>query len=106
MGDLLIDNFDRFGLLDEKVNVLPGMFAEYPVQKVAPPELDKVALLHLDGDSLPDSLLDKLYEHLSPSGYIIVKGYLKAKDHVKDFFKAHSVPLDSQFSATTDSSEP
>ncbi len=66
-------NFERFGLLDERVRFLKGWFCD--TLPTAP--ITQLALLRLDGD-LYDSTRDALnamYHRVSPGGYVIVDDY-------------------------------
>jgi hypothetical protein len=63
-------NFDKFGLLDEQVIFLKGLFSD--TLPTAP--IEQLALLRLDGDlyeSTMDALVN-LYPKLSVGGYIII----------------------------------
>ncbi|MEU1969594.1 TylF/MycF family methyltransferase [Micromonospora sediminicola] len=68
------DNFARYGLLDERVRFLPGLFRDTLPR--AP--ISQLAVLRLDGDlyeSTRDALVH-LYPKLSPGGYVIIDDYL------------------------------
>ncbi len=66
-------NFERVGLLDDKVKFLKGWFKDtLPTLQAGP-----YALIRLDGDyyeSIMDGLVH-LYDKLSPGGYLIVDDY-------------------------------
>jgi O-methyltransferase len=66
-------NFDRFGLLDERVHFLAGWFRD-----TLPALADRRwSVIRLDGDmyqSIWDGL-DALYPNLSPGGWVIVDDY-------------------------------
>jgi O-methyltransferase len=66
-------NFDRYGLLDERVRFLPGWFRD--TLPKAP--IERLALLRLDGDLYESTsvALRALYPKLSPGGYVIVDDY-------------------------------
>jgi hypothetical protein len=66
-------NFERFGLLDERVRFLKGWFAD--TLPAAP--IDKLAVLRLDGDLYSSTMdvLRSLYHKVSPGGYVIVDDY-------------------------------
>jgi O-methyltransferase len=85
-------NFERYGLLDERVRFLPGWFKDtLPEAKI-----DRIALLRLDGDLYESTIqaLDALYPKVSPGGYVIVDDYgswescRKATD---DYRTAHGI---------------
>ena len=62
-------NFDRYGLLDDQVQFIPGFFA-----KSLPGPVDQLSVLRLDGDlyvSTMDSLT-ALYPLLQPGGFCII----------------------------------
>lgn len=66
-------NFERYGLLDDRVKFLKGWFKD--TLPVAP--IQKISVLRLDGDlyeSTMDSLTN-LYAKVSPGGFIIVDDY-------------------------------
>lgn len=67
------DNFSTYGLLDNGVKFLPGLFAD--TLPVAP--IDKIALLRLDGDLYSSTMdsLNALYDKVVCGGYIIVDDY-------------------------------
>jgi len=66
-------NFERFGLLDDRVKFLKGWFCD--TLPTAP--IQQLALLRLDGD-LYDSTRDALqamYHRVAPGGFIVVDDY-------------------------------
>ena len=66
-------NFERYGLLDERVCFLEGWFAD--TLNTAP--INQLAILRLDGD-LYESTIDALaalYPKLSVGGYVLVDDY-------------------------------
>jgi len=67
------DNFERYGLLDEQVVFVKGLF------KDTLPALDArpFALIRLDGDLYESTYdaLDALYPKLSPGGFVIVDDF-------------------------------
>lgn len=67
------DNFSTYGLLDNGVKFLPGMFAD--TLPVAP--IEKIALLRLDGDLYSSTMdsLNALYDKVVCGGYVIVDDY-------------------------------
>lgn len=73
-------NFKRYGLLDERVNFLPGWFKD--TLPSAP--IDSIAVLRLDGDLYESTIqaLDALYSRLSVGGFCIIDDY-----HVVDSCK-------------------
>jgi len=66
-------NFERYGLLDDRVRFLPGWFHE--TLPTAP--IERLALIRLDGDMYEStqSAIRALYPKLSPGGYCIVDDY-------------------------------
>ncbi|MCX2933903.1 TylF/MycF family methyltransferase [Mycobacterium sp. CVI_P3] len=67
-------NFERYGLLDDRVRFLPGWFKD--TLQHAP--IDRISVLRLDGDLYESTIqaLDALYPKLSPGGFCIVDDYL------------------------------
>jgi O-methyltransferase len=66
-------NFDRYNLLDDQVQFLPGWFRD--TLPKAP--IQRLALLRLDGD-LYESTMDalvSLYPKLTPRGFVIIDDY-------------------------------
>ncbi len=66
-------NFDRYGLLDDRVRFLEGWFAD----TLAPAPIEQLAVLRLDGD-LYESTMDALvplYDKVSSGGFVIVDDY-------------------------------
>lgn len=67
------ENFRRYGLLDDQVVFVPGLFSD------TLPSLDAgpFALIRLDGDLYESTYvaLENLYPKLSPGGYLIVDDY-------------------------------
>ncbi len=85
-------NFERYGLLDEKVRFLPGWFKD--TLHNAP--IDRIAVLRLDGDLYESTIqaLDALYPRLSSGGFCIVDDYLAVKaceQAVTDYRAKHGI---------------
>jgi O-methyltransferase len=86
-------NFQRYGLLDERVKFLIGWFKD--TLPAAP--IEQLALIRLDGDMYESTIqaLDALYPRLSPGGFCIVDDYgatpLQAGAAVHDYRKAHGI---------------
>ena len=66
-------NFERYGLLDERVRFLVGWFKD--TLPAAP--IERLAILRLDGDMYASTMdaLTALYPKLSPGGFVIVDDY-------------------------------
>ena len=66
-------NFDRYGLLDERVRFLPGWFKD--TLPVAP--IEKLAILRIDADMYESTTqaLEFLYKKLTVGGYCIIDDY-------------------------------
>ncbi|BBX33064.1 MAG: macrocin O-methyltransferase [Mycolicibacterium mageritense] len=66
-------NFERYGLLDDRVRFLPGWFKD----TLADAPIEKIAVLRLDGDLYESTIqaLDGLYSRLSPGGFCIIDDY-------------------------------
>jgi O-methyltransferase len=69
-------NFERYGLLDERVTFLQGWFKD--TLPTAP--IEKLAVLRLDGDMYESTIqaIEALYDKLSPGGFVIVDDYFLA----------------------------
>jgi hypothetical protein len=67
-------NFARYGLLDDQVRFLPGLFRD--TLPTAP--IEQLAVLRLDGDLYESTrdALENLYPRLSPGGFVIIDDYL------------------------------
>jgi O-methyltransferase len=85
-------NFARYGLLDERVNFLPGWFRD--TLPSAP--IERIAVLRLDGDMYESTMvaLESLYPRLSPGGYVIIDDYgavPACRDAVEDYRRDHRI---------------
>jgi O-methyltransferase len=98
--DTVRRNFERYGLLDERVRFLVGWFAD----TLPDAAIDEIAILRLDGD-LYESTMDALvlYDKVSSGGFVIVDDYqvIPACSQAIDDFRrdreitAPIVPIDS-----------
>ncbi|MEZ5247370.1 MAG: TylF/MycF/NovP-related O-methyltransferase [Acidimicrobiales bacterium] len=72
-ADRVRANFDRYGLLDDRVQFLEGWFRD--TLPTAP--IERLAVLRLDGDMYESTMdaLEALYPRLSVGGYVIVDDY-------------------------------
>jgi O-methyltransferase len=70
------NNFAAYGLLDEQVRFIKGYFSE----TLPSVDLDRLALLRLDGDIYESTIvaMECLYPKLSPGGFVIVDDYKSA----------------------------
>lgn len=85
-------NFERYGLLDDRVQFIVGWFKE--TLHSAP--IDEIAVLRLDGDLYESTIqaLEPLYPKLAPKGYCIIDDYgtiAPCAAAVTDFRKAHDI---------------
>jgi O-methyltransferase len=85
-------NFERYGLLDERVRFLPGWFKD--TLKDAP--IERISVLRLDGDLYESTIqgLDGLYDRLSPGGYCIIDDYHAidgCRKAVTDYRNTHGI---------------
>ena len=86
-------NFERYGLLDDRVQFLKGWFKD--TLPSAP--IEKLSILRLDGDLYESTMtaLGSLYPKLSIGGYAIVDDYAPAvpccMQAVDDFRRAHNI---------------
>ena len=85
------NNFESYGLLDEKVVFLKGWFKD--TMPAAP--MDKLAVMHLDGDMYESTMevLVNLYPKLSPGGFCIIDDYAlpRCRKAVNDYRKEHQI---------------
>lgn len=72
-ADQVRANFERYGLLDDRVRFLEGWFRD--TLPTAP--IERLAVLRLDGDMYESTMdaLEALYPKLSVGGYVIVDDY-------------------------------
>lgn len=84
-------NFEKYGLLDEKVKFLKGWFKD--TLPTAP--ISKLAVLRLDGDMYQSTMdgLVNLYPKLSKGGFAIIDDYLlpPCKLAVQDFRQKNNI---------------
>jgi O-methyltransferase len=84
-------NFERYGLLDERVRFLEGWFND--TLPSAP--IERLAVLRLDGDMYGSTwvALDSLYPKLSRGGYVIIDDYAlpACRLAVEDFRHQHGI---------------
>ncbi len=85
-------NFARYGLLDDRVEFLPGWFRD----TLASAPIDRLSLIRLDGDLYESTIdaLDALYLKLTPGGYCIIDDYGAidaCRRAVDDFRRAHGI---------------
>ena len=66
-------NFERYGLLDDRVVFLEGWFRD----TLGPAPIERLAVLRLDGDLYESTMdaLTALYDRVSPGGIVIVDDY-------------------------------
>lgn len=86
------ENFERYGLLDDRVRFLPGWFKD----TLADAPVERIAVLRLDGDLYESTIqaLDALYPRLSPGGFCIIDDYLAVKaceQAVTDYRVKHGI---------------
>ena len=86
------DNFARYGLLDDRVVFVEGLFHE------TLPELrdETFALLRLDGDLYSSTMdtLENLYDRVSPGGFVILDDYgavFDARRAARDFRETRGI---------------
>ena len=91
-ADRVRANFERYGLLDDRVRFLEGWFAD----TLATAPIEQLAVLRLDGD-LYESTMDALvplYDKVSPGGFVIVDDYgawEPCRKAVDDFRAEHDI---------------
>jgi Macrocin-O-methyltransferase (TylF)/Glycosyl transferase family 2 len=92
----VMQNFRRYGLLDERVKFLQGFFKD-----TLPGPVERLALLRLDGDMYESTIqvLEALYDKVSGGGFVIVDDYSLngARSAVHDFRKTRGIaePLET-----------
>jgi len=85
-------NFDRFGLLDDRVVFVKGWFRD----SMPLVDAEALAVLRLDGDMYESTIvpLIHLYDRLSPGGWVIVDDYqlmAPCQEAVRDFFNDRGI---------------
>lgn len=85
-------NFERFGVLDDRVKFLKGWFKD----TLAKAPIKRLAVLRLDGDMYESTMdtLVPLYPKLSPGGYCIVDDYynlIEQRKAVDDYRREHGI---------------
>ena len=84
-------NFSRYGLLDDQVAFLPGLFRD--TLPGAP--INQLAVLRLDGDLYESTMdaLTALYPKVSPGGFVIVDdfGVPTCRAAIEDFRQARGI---------------
>jgi len=84
-------NFERYGLLDDRVRFLEGWFRD--TLPSAP--VERLALLRLDGDLYESTMvaLEALYDRVSPGGYVLVDDYAlpTCREAIEDFRRERSI---------------
>ncbi|OBH46353.1 macrocin O-methyltransferase [Mycobacterium intracellulare] len=85
-------NFERYGLLDDRVRFVPGWFKD--TLQDAP--IERISVLRLDGDLYESTIqaLDALYPRLSSGGFCIIDDYHAidaCRQAVADYRTAHGV---------------
>jgi O-methyltransferase len=90
--DQVLENFERYDLLDDRVHFLKGWFSE--TLPIAP--IEKLAVLRVDGDMYGSTMdvLNSLYDKMSPGGYVIIDDYGAIKtcrQAVEDFRHARQI---------------
>lgn len=90
--DVVKANFERYGLLDDRVRFLAGWFKD--TLPSAP--IERLAVMRLDGDMYESTMdaLVALYPKLSPGGFVIVDDYgalANCRAAVHDFRASHGI---------------
>jgi O-methyltransferase len=86
-------NFERYGLLDDRVKFLEGWFKD--TLPTAP--IEQLSLLRLDGDLYESTwqAIDALYPKLSPGGFCVVDDYgdlvAQCQRAIHDYRDAHGI---------------
>jgi O-methyltransferase len=92
-ADQVRHNFERYGLLDERVRFLVGWFKD--TLPTAP--VERLSLMRLDGDMYESTIqaIEPLYPKLSPGGFCIVDDFgshaSQAGQAVHDYREKHGI---------------
>jgi O-methyltransferase len=88
-------NFQKFGLLDDRVVFLPGWFEHTLPKAVKDGTIGVLSVIRLDGDMYSSTIqaLEALYPRLATGGFCIVDDYALpgAKKATDDFRRAHGI---------------
>jgi hypothetical protein len=90
--DIVKTHFERFGLLDDRVEFMPGWFED----TLKADEPRQLAILRADGDLYKSTMdiLDNLYHRLVPGGFVIIDDYgaiPACRLCVEEFRNAHGI---------------
>ena len=91
--DIVANNFVKYGLLDENVVFVKGLFRDSlgPLSS----KIKTLSIMRLDGDMYESTVdvLYRLYDKLSIGGYVIMDDWFgfPARSACEDFFKAHGI---------------
>jgi len=89
-------NFAAYGLLDEQVRFVKGLFADTLPTLAA----ERFALIRLDGDLYESTMdgLNALYHRLSPGGYVVIDDYglRSSRTAVHDFLAQRGESVEFQ----------
>ncbi len=84
-------NFERYGLLDDRVRFLKGWFRD----TLGPAPITALSVMRLDGDMYESTMdaLTALYPRLSPGGFVIIDDYClpPCRQAVADFRAANGI---------------
>jgi len=90
-------NFERYGLLDDRVEFLEGWFKD----TLPDAPIQGIAVLRIDGDMYQSTfeVLTYLYPRLARGGYVIVDDYSalpNCQAAVDDYRRAHAIDSEIQ----------
>jgi hypothetical protein len=96
--DVVRANFERYDLLDEQVEFLPGWFKD--TLPAAP--IQEIAVLRIDADMYESTfeVLTFLYPKLAAGGYVIIDDYgvlPNCKAAVDDYRRAHAIDSEIEY---------
>lgn len=91
-ADQVRANFERYGLLDDRVRFLEGWFKD----TLPDAPIEQLAVARLDGDMYESTIqaLDALYHRISPGGYVIIDDFgavPACREAVEDFRRDHDI---------------
>lgn len=90
--DVVNEHFSRFGLLDDRVEFMPGWFED----TLQAPDPRQLAILRADGDLYKSTMdiLENLCHRVAPGGFVIIDDYgaiPACRQAVEDFRRAHLI---------------
>merc|ERR1719231_1423366 len=92
------NNFERYGLLDDQVELVKGYFNNSLPSIKEKRGLQKIAVLRVDGDLYESTMdvLKNLYPLVQPGGWIVLDDWSlpQSKQATKDFLRSQHLSVD------------